>query len=144
MVSLELGQYPVVRPSYPHMMAEDREVWTRFLESKFIELKKVWYDLRVGSPIQLKEGADETDLKIASGLTRKRIDVVAEVGGGYWVIEVKPRATMYALGQVLTYTRLFVKEYKVSGEVVPVIICDEVDDDLLDEFDEFGVMVISV
>lgn len=143
MVDLGPGRKAIVRPHYPHMMAEDTAVWTKFLASKFIEIREVWYDVRVGQPV-LVEGLqdDRLDL-IARGLTRKRIDVVARVGGGLWVIEVKPRATMYALGQVITYSRLFRQEYISPGSVVPVIVCDDHDADLLDEFDEFGVMVIQ-
>jgi len=130
-------------PHYPHMMCEDTAIWTKFLLSKFIEISKVWYDVRVGQQVMVGGVRDDRIDIIARGLTRKRIDVVAAVGGGLWVVEVKPRANMYAVGQVVTYTRLFVKEYVSPGPVIPVIICDSHDVDLLDEFDEFGVLVIQ-
>ena len=137
MVSLGRGQNVLVMPHYPHMLAEDTAVWTKFLESKFVEIKEVWYDVRVGQPVLLAVGADDRDKRIAAGLTRKRIDVVAAVGGGLWVIEVKPYANMYAVGQVITYVRLF------RQEVIAVIVCDEFDEDLVDEFDELGVLVLK-
>lgn len=124
------------------MMAEDRAVWTKFLQSKFIEIHEVWYDVRVGLSVLRGVGVDSRLTRIAEGLTRKRIDVVAAVGGGLWVVEVKPYANMYAVGQVISYVRLFVREYASPGQVIPVIICDNYDEDLLDEFDEFGVLVI--
>jgi len=130
-------------PHYPHMMREDTDVWTKFLESEFVRIHEVWYDVRVGSSVILKSDAIEMDQKIAAGLTRKRIDVVARVAGGVWVIEVKPKANMYAVGQVLSYSRLFSAEYSVSGLIIPVIICDDYDVDLVDEFDEFGVLVLK-
>lgn len=136
------GQKPVVMPHYPHMLSEDTEVWTRFLESKFIEIKEVWYDVHVGSAVLLDVDDDVLVRRIAAGLTRKRIDVVAAVGGGIWIIEIKPFANMYAVGQILTYTRLFRREYVSQGQVVSVIICDDYDKDLLDEFDELGIIVI--
>jgi hypothetical protein len=143
MDGLDLGQPAIVRPHYPHMMVEDTIVWTKFLESKFVEIKEVWYDVRVGMPVLVGDGSDDTLNRIAAGLTRKRIDVVASVGGGLWVIEVKPYANMYAVGQVITYVRLFKQEYTSPGRVVPVIICDDYDEDLVDEFDELGVMVLK-
>lgn len=143
MEKLGPGQRAVVMPHYPHMMREDTEVWTKFLESGDFELKEVWYDVRVGQPVLLPVGASDSEQRIAAGLTRKRIDVVASVGGGLWVIEVKPRANMYAVGQVITYARLFSKGYVTSGAVIPVIISDTYDEDLLDEFDELGVLVIA-
>jgi len=129
-------------PHYPHMMREDTEVWTKFLASEFIEIKKVWYDVKVGKPVQAEGEPGGISDRISRGLTRKRVDVVAAVGGGVWVIEVKPRANMYAVGQVITYARLFKNEYITHGAVIPVIICDAYDEDLLDEFDELGVLVI--
>jgi len=130
-------------PHYCHMMREDTEVWTKFLASEFIEIKEVWYDVKIGNPVYVAPDATDMERKIAAGLTRKRIDVVAAVGGGIWIIEVKPCANMYAVGQVLTYTRLFKLTYISPGDVVPVIICHDFDEDLEDEFDELGVLVIE-
>lgn len=143
MVGLGPGQKPVVRPHYPHFMVEDTGVWTKFLETDAFRLKEVWYDVRVGLPVLIAVGASDIEQRIAAGLTRKRIDVVAKVGGGVWVIEVKPYASMYAVGQVMTYVRLFAREYTVPGQVWPVIICNEYDEDLVDEFDELGVLVLK-
>ncbi|GAH67404.1 unnamed protein product [marine sediment metagenome] len=129
MLTLGVSQKPVVMPAYPHMLAEDTAVWSKYLASPLVPIKEVWYDVHVGKPVDVGEAASDMDRRIAAGLTRKRIDVVALVGGGFWVIEVKPRANMVALGQVLTYTRLFIQEYAPPGEVWPVIVCDAVDED---------------
>ena len=142
MAFLGPGQKAIVMPHYPHFLAEDTEVWTKFLKSNQIEIGAVWYDVRVGMSVLRNEGGDSMLSKIADGLTRKRIDVVAQVAGGIWVIEVKPYANMYAVGQVVTYQRLFVKEYAITKTVAAVIVCDDYDEDLLDEFDEFGILVI--
>lgn len=129
-------------PHYPHMMAEDRAVWTKFLTTDRNRLKRVWYDVKVGYGVLLDLGASDVERRIAAGLTRKRIDVVCSVGGGFWVVEIKPRASMHAIGQVISYARLFLKEYSPAGQVVPVIVCDQYDHDLLDEFDELGILVL--
>jgi len=142
-VSLGPGQKPIIRPHYPHMLVEDTAVWTRFLQSGFAEIREVWYDVRVGQPVLLGAGASDVDQRIAKGLTRKRIDVVCKVGGGLWVVEVKPYANMYAVGQIFTYARLFSLEYVSPGQIIPVIICDDYDIDLTDEFDDLGVLVLK-
>lgn len=136
------GREPLLRPHYPHMLAEDNEVWSKFLEQNFERLTEVWYDVRVGQPVDLDGDASDMEKKIAAGLTRKRIDVVAVSGGNYWVIEVKPYASMLALGQVISYARLFALQYEVRGRVIPVIVCDSVDVDLTDEFAEMGILVL--
>jgi len=129
-------------PAYPHMLAEDTAVWSKYLASPLVPIKELWYDVHVGAGIPLPADASDMDRRIAAGISRKRIDVVCRVGGGFWVVEVKPRANMVALGQVLTYTRLFIAEYRPMAEVWPVIVCDSADEDLVAEFDELGVAVI--
>jgi len=142
-VDLGPGQKPIVMLHYPHMMTEDTEVWTKFLASGSFVITEVWYDVRVGQAAFLPAGASDMEKRIAAGITRKRIDAVASVSGGLWVVEVKPYANMYALGQVLTYVRKFKQEYVTPEVVVPVLVCDDYDDDLTEEFDEFGVLVLK-
>jgi len=131
-------------PSYPHMLTEDTEVWSKYLADPVHPIKEVWYDVHVGQGMLLPVGAPDIDKRIARGISRKRIDVVARVGGGLWVVEIKPFASMLALGQILSYTRLFIEEYRPDEEVRPVIVCDAIDGDLLDEFEALGVVVIEV
>ncbi len=136
------SQMPVVMPTYPHFLAADTDVWSRYLADPIVPIKEVWYDVHVGGAVQLLPGADEMDMRIAAGVTRKRIDVVAKVGAGFWIIEVKPVAGLTAIGQIIIYTRLFVREFSVTGEVFPVIVADEVDQDVAPEIDSLGVVVI--
>lgn len=143
MADLGTGQKPDIMPHYPHFLTEDTEVWSKFLKTDGERLKRVWYDVRVGLSVLEGTEASETERRIAAGLTRKRIDVVASVGGGYWVIEVKPYANYVALGQALTYARLLGSEYKLDGEVIPVIVCDEYDVDMVDGFDQYGILVLK-
>ncbi|MBA7681718.1 hypothetical protein ES703_90058 [subsurface metagenome] len=144
MLALGIGQKPIVMPSYPHLLAEDTAVWTAYLKAPIVPIKKVWYDVHVGGAVSVPAGPDSLEGRISAAVTRKRIDVVAAVGGGYWVIEIKPFGSMLALGQALSYTRLFIEEYRPAGEVWPVVVCSEVDADLIDEFEAAGVVVITV
>ncbi len=137
------GRQPIVMPAYPHMLGEDTAVWTRFLESGDFALQEVWYDLHVGAVVKGDWADDSMPARIAAGLTRKRIDVVALMDGRYWIIEVKPIAMHFALGQVLVYEDLFVKEYEPVLETWPVIVCDTVDEDVIPECERLGVVVVA-
>ncbi len=143
MALLGKSQKPIVMPHYPHMLAEDIEVWSRYLADPIVPITEVWYDVHVGRGMPLPVGAGDIDRRIAAGVSRKRIDAVCRIGGGFWVVEIKPFASMLALGQVLSYTRLFLEEYEVTGEVWPVIVCDRADEDLINEFEALGVAVIA-
>lgn len=143
MTVLGPGQTPSIRPHYPHFLAEDNGVWTRFLETDANRISRLWYDVRVGKPMYLPDDASEVEKKVAAGVSRKRIDVVCLVDSDFWVVEVKPLASMLAVGQVISYARLFAKEYLRSGRVMPVIVCDNKDEDLLDGFGELGILVLT-
>ncbi len=125
------------------MMAEDVAVWTRYLRSPLVRIDEVWYDVHVGAPIPTGPDATEADRKVAAALGKKRIDVVARVGDVFWVIEVKPRADMTAVGQAVSYLRLFVQEFEPRRGVMGVIVCDEVDGDIVSVCEELGVVVIA-
>ena len=144
MSDLGVSMKPVVMPSYPHMLAEDIGVWTEYLKAWIVPIKELWYDVHVGQAVILPAGAGEMELKVSAGVSRKRIDVICKVGGGYWVVEVKPMGSMLALGQVLSYTRMFVAEYSPDGQVWGVVVCYHADPDLIDDFELAGVGLIEV
>lgn len=126
------------------MLTEDTEVWSEYLKQPIIPIKEVWYDLHVGRATQVAGGPGTIEARVAAGVSRKRIDAVCRIGGGYWVVEVKPTGSMLALGQVVSYHRLFVQEYRPDGETWPVIVCYEADKDLIGGFEALGVAVIEV
>jgi len=138
------SQKPVVMPGYPHMLHGDNIVWSRYLSSNHNKISELWYDVHVGMAVEVPAGASRMIKAISDGLTRKRIDVVAKVGIEYWIIEVKPRAGMMAVGQVLTYKRLFLKEYKTERLVKMVIVCESMDPDIEDELKEFRIDLVKI
>jgi len=129
-MSLGEGRKPAVMPNYPHMMTEDRDIWTKFLESKEFEIGEVWYDVHCGHGLPVKTDIGSMEYKISQGVTRKRIDVVCVVKKELWIIEVKPHANMGALGQIITYEKLFREEYTTPYKIIPVILCWTVDPDV--------------
>ncbi|GAH37922.1 unnamed protein product [marine sediment metagenome] len=139
---LEVGQKPIVMPHYPHMMEEDTEVWTKYLKDPVFPILEVWYDVHVGTGLEGSFVGDALGTRIARGVTRKRIDVVCRLEHEFWVVEIKPRASMTALGQAISYRGLFVKEYFTTGPVFPVVVCDQLDEDLISEYDRAGVLLI--
>ena len=131
-------------PHYPHMMAEDIAVWSKYLAAPVAPIKEVWYDVHVGGAVSVSAEPEDILSRVAAGVTRKRIDCIARVGGGYWVIEIKPFGGYVALGQVQLYHSMFIEEFRPDGEAYPVIICGKADPDLVPRFDLLGVVCIEV
>lgn len=144
MLNLGLAYVPKVRNRYPHMLAEDIEIWRRFVSDGDYLPDVVWYDVRCGHEAVIDDTESEWMKRMVSALTRKRIDVVGRVGMDYWVIEVKPRASYEAFGQVIFYADTFEKEQLPAGEVIPVIVTDLVDLDIVPLCSEVGVLVLEV
>ena len=138
------GEEAVVRPWYPHMLAEDTVVWTRWLQQHPDEAVRVWYDLHVGEAVIPPAGSGPEVAAVAEAVSRKRIDVVIRTVSSYFVTELKPLGNYVALGQVLMYLRLFCEEYCVTEAVRPAVICAALDPDCGRDFERYGVKVWEV
>ena len=110
--------------SYPHMAASDTDIWNRYIAANPRKYKAVAYDVPVG------EGAsfDVTAGGVLGGniakLYQRKIDVIGLTDLEAEVIELKPRASTAALGQVKNYMRLAARDFKELRGLRPVIITD--------------------
>lgn len=113
-----------VRLFYPHMAPNDTQIWTRFIQQNPSAFDAVAYDVAVG------EGASfDTVVNPATGgsvarLYQRRIDVIGRKDDNYVIIEVKPRASTAAIGQVKAYTKLFNRDYGERVVATALIVTD--------------------
>lgn len=142
--TLPPGESAIVRHAYPHMMRLDALVWTQFLKDDRYNISEVWYDVKVGAPIEIPPGSTTQEVAIAEGTGCKRIDAIAHMENDLWVIEIKPYANYVPLGQVLAYVDLFREKYATSLFVRPVIVCASQDPDLMRMFTKHKVKIIQV
>jgi len=142
--SLGPGVPPEVRIKYPHMLSEDHAAWTAFIESEWNMLDEVWYDVHVGAPMDLPRDSPNYMKAVVDGVSRKRIDVVGRDRGMLWIIEVKPFANMTAIGQVVTYAKLFNQEFDISPPALPMIVSMTLDRDILEIGEHLGVKMLSM
>lgn len=138
------GEQLIKRARYPHMLREDHAIWDRFIEISDFPIERVWYDVHVGPGIALDPHFPVWMHKQALAVGRLRIDVVAQVHGTYWIIELKPDADDQALGQVQCYFYHYCNEFREAGPVIPVIITDFVNQNALPVFDLLGIVVVEV
>ncbi len=141
---LPAGQIGEVRLKYPHMMPEDYATWTEYLGRNEGLIEEVWYDVHVGQAVKVPDGMPAWMERVAAGVSRKRIDVVARSGNVLRIIEVKNGANMESLGQVLTYRTLFIKEYEEFGRVLPMVIAMTADLDIMETASALGVVVVAL
>lgn len=109
---------------YPHMFPLDIAIWERFLDEKASQYQSFWYDWKVGTGTEPAEHFSDGFKKMVQDLSRYRIDVIGVFPGGVEVFEVKPNASMGAIGQVQGYVALLREEHPELGEIVPALVTD--------------------
>lgn len=125
-----LGRWPNTQLyKYPRMSDADTNLWRLWFAKYGIAYDRYDYDYPVGSGVD--PGPDYSELlrKDYIELTRKRIDAIGYTGNQATIFEIKPRAGTTALGQLLTYKRLFTAQYKefpvVNLSVITGLMTDE-------------------
>lgn len=130
---------PVKMMRYPHMFPKDIEIWERFLEKYATEYDGFIYDWKVGSGTEPVPELREPYATMQTTLSKYRVDVIGVKAGRYELIETKPNAGPSAVGQIISYRNLFVKDYQGQREVVPVIVTDFERPDIREVASDMGV-----
>lgn len=117
-------------PWYPHMSVADTEIWNRYIRANPTAFDSVAYDVAIG------QGAafDTTAGGVLGGnigrLYQKRVDVIAKKDEWLYLIELKPRASTAAVGQIQAYAAIFERDYPEYKNIKLLIITDSAMPDL--------------
>lgn len=111
-------------PKYPHMSPREEELWDQYLvwcPHRFLSLI---YDLHLGDSAPIDPTWEPWVVDLVMATSRKRVDVIGETEKEIIIYEVKDRADMSALGQLLSYESLYREEYQPTKPVKKVVITD--------------------
>ena len=129
---------------FPHLMPLEVPIWMRFLASTDIEFISFRYDVHLGGGAPVDPSWPEWLVKQVAAVSRKRVDVTGETADAIWIIEIKPRAGMGALGQLLAYEQLYLAEFRPVKNIVKLALCERVEPDVPAVFARFGIRVVVV
>lgn len=129
---------PLWRGIYPHMLAEDRPIWDRFLQQNSGLFTRVYYDVRLGGILEVPLEAADTMQRMYYDVTAKRIDALAELEKEIWIIEVSAKPGLRAVGQLQTYMALWFKDPKINKPAVGVLVAQAIDSDLQHSLEFYG------
>jgi len=132
------------RHKYPHLIGEDTEVWSRFILKFPDQFETVDYDVKVGSGADTSPLTDQYAKEYWKSLTMKRIDVIAYDNNFVTIIEVKKKASLFTLGQILGYRFLFLREHPELHLVKTLIVCESISQDDIDVLSHYGIDFIIV
>jgi hypothetical protein len=109
---------------YPHMLPAESEIWDKFLSQRSPPFIALEYDVHVGDTPEPPPTLPDYLVGMFKSVYSKRIDVVAHDPDVIYVIEVKPRAGLSALGQCIAYKYLYERDYKPVKPVQMRIVCE--------------------
>ena len=109
---------------YPHLEPLDTAIWNAALDIDPWPNARVAYDVHVGTPAIVPMDSPESYRRMVEHLSTLRIDVVVLLPNKTLVIEIKPSASLSAIGQALGYTHLFHAKYPHYLKPTPCILTD--------------------
>jgi len=106
------------------MFPKDIAIWERFLDLHARDYSGFSYDVKVGKGTELPPNTPQEYARMANILSKYRIDVVGFRDGLIEIIEVKPEASTVAIGQIVAYVSLYIRDFNPSARVVGGIVTD--------------------
>lgn len=128
----------------PHMLQVDIPLWYRFLERWGSGFLNLYYDCLLGGPIlDAEEKKDPLKWMWRVNLA-KRADAIAELEKEVWIIEVASDPGLRILGQLQTYRILWLRDPKITKIERMILVCERIDQDLLDAASMMGVLIYVI
>lgn len=129
---------------YPHLGKHEERIWDAYVEEFGLPDGRITYDTRLGEGAPVDPGWPEWMKAMVRVLSQKRVDVIAEARFSIIIFEIKRRAGLSCLGQLLGYEALMFKQKAGWKPVTLVAVCEEIEPDMLDTFDFYKVQVVVV
>lgn len=123
------------------MSAEESIIWGKFLSKFSQNFQRFDYDLRVGQGIIPDNSIPENYRQDYIQLTQKRIDAVGYIGSSCVIFEVKVRANLGAIGQLIGYRDLFLSSFPQYAVQGLHLVCSIIDPDELKVFSNTQILV---
>lgn len=137
--------YPFEKQNhYDHMKPADVALIERFIEKYPGAYDRVAYSFPVGNPPPFNPVVNDETMGSADYLYKRKIDIVAMKGNAIDIIEVKPKAGTSAIGQVLGYRDLFVRDEKPGVRPSCLIVTDDTSIDLEHVAEMQGVKIVVI
>lgn len=119
-------------------------MWDAYLEKYGMPDGVVSYDVHLGEGAGVDSDWPLWMVAMVKALSTKRVDVVAETRFGITIFEVKRRAGLSCLGQLLGYEALMFKERGGWKPISLVAVCEDMEPDMLETFGFYKVSVAIV
>jgi hypothetical protein len=121
------------------MSSEDFAIWQRYKLDALKDIEFVYFDVGLGGQTEVPPGTPPQYAVMWTRNTQKRIDVLLDTGSAWRIIELKHNATGAALGRLLMYRDMWMREPPDSRPVEVYLITNRLDPDVRDTAQAIGV-----
>ena len=129
---------------FVHLLPLERPIWGRYLAGTSEEFLSLVYDLHLGDGAPVDPSWSSGTAAIVAAVSRKRVDVVGETADSIIMFEVKPRAGMGAMGQLLNYRALYLRERRPTKPLRMMVVCERVEPDVTRTYAQYGIEIALV
>ena len=129
---------------YKHLLPSEIAIWDRVLANPPWVIVRAEYDVHLGEGAPINPAWPEWLKSQVKAVSRKRVDVIVHTPDDIYIVEIKPRAGMSALGQVLCYRELYIAEYQPTKRVRMVVIAERAESDVPVVYRQFDVALLLV
>lgn len=127
---------------YPHMTPAEVRRWDRFIAKHGLPEGKISYNEHLGEGAPIALDWPMWMAVMVKALSTHRVDVVVERPNEVLLIEVKGIAGMGAVGQLLGYEALWLRERGIDRPVRLLLVCERVEADMQHVFDHYEIEVV--
>jgi len=124
---------------FPHILSPDVPVLIRWLSKHMTEILWIDMDVRVGEGRPAPPETPPNLRQMALDLSKRRIDVVAGFSNYIAIVEVTGIAGFTAIGQLLVYPPLYRQTFSPGLDVIPLLVCAEIQPDVRSVIADYGI-----
>ena len=129
---------------YPHMLPAEVRRWDAFIEKHGLPVGVVSYDVHLGDGAVPDAAWPAWMAAMVRSLSTHRVDVVVERVDEVVIVEVKGIAGMGAVGQLLGYEALWLRDRGTDRSVRLLLVCERVEADMAAVFSYYEIEVVEL
>jgi hypothetical protein len=136
---------PVVKTGrYPHMARRDFVVWERWIDAHGREYPRVAYDVALGGVISAIPAVTPAMNLGFQYSTALKIDALLLRAGALTIVEVRPEASVSAIGSALCYEVMILREVPEARVESRMVVCEFASLDIRACAEVLGVEIVKV
>ena len=132
------------RGRFPHLLPGEVRVWRAFLRSYEDRWETFVYDVHVGEGSLPQEDPSSVFAQNFKWLTKKRIDVIGWNRDQPTIFEVRARASLPLMGQLIGYKELWMRDNPTSKPPLLIMVCETCPPDDKGVMENQGISVVEV